>query len=441
MAKPNVVLIAADRHRWDCCGFTGHPDVRTPNLDALAAHGVTFSQAVTAALDGAASRASLLTGAYPSRHGIVDETAPWRGELPWLPRLLKARGYMTAAVGELHARPVRADIGFDVSRLAERHEEGRNGDDYHRYLQGQGLTDLIGEWETVRRRSAPDLFRETLGAMRSTLPQHLHATAWIGDQAVRFIQGASAPFFLYVGFGKPGPPFDPPAPWDGVYNPRAVTLPRGWRRSAPAFDRIGGHGIDPERITEGRFRRVAAFYYGNISFIDKQIGRILATLAARGVMNTAVVYTAARGDCMGQHGLIGAHPALPYDGAVRTPLIVSGLAGQRKGAVDDGAVTTADIAPTLLACAGADAAGCDGTSFAARLGDGSAPWRDAAIVETGACVAARTARAKRSGGLGAGRETYFLLDSDPEETDNQYGRAADAAFDALGAAIERHRSR
>lgn len=440
MAKPNVVLIAADRHRWDCCGFTGHPDVRTPNLDALAAHGVVFRQAVTTTLAGAAARASLLTGLYPSRHGIVDDAAPWRAETPWLPRLLKTQGYMTAAVGEVHARPVRADIGFDVMRLAERHPDGRNVDDYHGFLKGQGLTDLIDEWETVRRRSAPDLFRETLGAMRSTLPQHVHSTAWIGDQAVRFIQGASGPFFLYVGFGKPGPPFDPPAPWDGVYNPRAVSLPRGWRRSAPPFDCIEGHIIDPGRITEARFRRVAAFYYGNISFIDKQVGRILATLAARGVMNTLIIYTAGRGDCMGQHGLIGVHPSLPYDGAVRTPLIVSGLAGQRQSAVDDGAVTTADIAPTVLACAGAASDG-DGTSLTARLCDGAAPLREAAVVETGSAVVARTARAKRSDGLGPGREVFFLLDSDPEETDNQYGRVPEADFSVLGAAIERHRTR
>jgi arylsulfatase A-like enzyme len=104
-------------------------------------------------------------------------------------------------------------------------------------------------------------------------------------------------------------------------------------------------------MTEARFRKVLAFYYGLISQIDQQIGRILATLTARGVTNNLIVFSGIRGDAMGQHGLVRM-PARPIEAALRIPLLVAGLSMQRRGEKVDDPTTAADIMPAILECAG-----------------------------------------------------------------------------------------
>src|SRR5690606_9118981 len=174
-----------------------------------------------------------------------------------------------------------------------------------------------------------------------------------------------------------------------------------------------------------------------------QVGRILATLAGRGITNTIIVYTADHGDFTGQHGLVGRHPSLVYDSLIRVPLIVSGLAGQRQGVTDESAVTLADVMPTALQAAGAAIpAGCDGASLYGCLTGATGSVRDVAVVEAaGPTLAARSRRAKLVDGPGAAQKMFYRLDSDPDETDNQYGQAAGPEHAALAAAIARHRKR
>ncbi len=419
---PNIILILSDQHRWDCTGYAGNPDVRTPNLDALATHGVTFTEATCTSPLCVPSRASLMTGQHVHAHGVDTNDKALSKDAPVLPRLLKQAGYRTACVGKMHFRPTRQDHGFDFMRLAEQDTPGRDEDDYHKWLADRGEKDQTDIWDQVDREHAPATYWRSLGAVRSRLPQKLHSTTWIGDNAVRFLQRAVEPFFLWIGFMKPHHPFDPPEPWDALYDPKKLALPPGWRLPVPEDDAAHGGFFDPAAITEARFRKVLAYYYANISLMDKQIGRILATLTSRGFTNNIIVYCSDHGDYMGQHGLITKAGLRPYDSVLRVPLVIAGLSGQRRGQTDGALAQISDIAPTLLDVAGVDApAAMDGASLVPHLNVANRPLRDAVFAQDGPGVhVVRTRHHKLVQSSEPARSALYCIDKDPHEFENRY---------------------
>ncbi|HOZ45409.1 MAG TPA: sulfatase-like hydrolase/transferase [Candidatus Hydrogenedentes bacterium] len=439
MARPNVIVILSDQHRWDCAGFAGNPDVRTPNLDALAAHGVVFDQTVCQFPLCVPSRSTLLTGQYPSTHGVLGNRQGLPTSSTTLPATLKASGYNTAAIGKMHFNPPRADYGFDVMQLAEQDGHGRYVDDYHAWLKEQGVLDEMDVWDQVDRDSAPKRYWDTFGAMTSNLSEAQHSTTWIGNMAVRFVQSAREPFFLFVGFIKPHHPFDPPARWSRIYAPRQLTLPPGWCLPVPKADACHGGFFDPAKMTEARFRRVLAHYYASISHMDHQIGRVLATLTGRGFTNNLIVYASDHGDYMGQHGLIIKGGAKMYDALIRVPLIIAGAVGQRRGVADDTLAQLTDIMPTILDTAGLDAPSCiEGRTLRPQLEGAQSVLRDVAYCEGPDGI--RIARTKRHKLVESPREelkAFYDLERDPHEFENLYGRPEAARGQAeLTAALE-----
>ena len=438
MGRPNVILILADEHRWDCAGFAGNPDVRTPNLDALAAHGVTFPQAICQYPLCVPSRATLMTGQYASTHGVTDNRAGLAETATTLPGVLHAAGYHTACVGKMHFNPARADYGFDVMRLAEQDGPGRDEDDYHQWLKKRKAIDQIDVWDQVDRDGAPDAYWESFGAMQSNLPERLHSTTWIGNEAVRFIQRARDPFFLWVGFIKPHHPFDPPAKWDTLYDPETLTLPPDWRLPVPKDDAQRGGHFDPLEMTEAKFRRVLAYYYAIITQLDKQIGRILATLTSRGHTNNLIVYCADHGDYMGQHGLI-LKGGQVYDSLLRVPLIVAGMTGQRRGKTDPALAELTDIMPTVLEATGLDIPpSVEGKSLVPQLKRARVSHRTAAFAEGPHDMhIVRTWRHKLIESSDKDFRALYDLDNDPHEFENLYTRPKAAPIkDKMKQALE-----
>ena len=426
MAAPNIILIMADELRWDCLGYAGNPDVRTPNLDALAAHAVNFTQAICQQPLCVPSRMTVLTGRHPREHGVRDNQTPLPDGVPTFPRLLREAGYHTAAIGKMHFVPPRADHGFDLMRIAEQDSDGRYEDDYHAWLAAQGKEDRIDYWDQVERAAAPKTYWLSFGAMRSNLPESLHSSTWIGDQAVRFLSDtAREPFFLSVGFIKPHHPFDPPAPWDRLYEPRALRLPPGFVLPVPEDDARHEAFFDMRQMTEPRFRRVLAHYYATISHIDAQIGRILATLTARGLTNNVMVFTADHGDYMGQHGMILKSGARPYDALLRVPLLIAGLSGQRRGVADPALAELTDLAPTILDIAGAPPlTECSGRGLVPQLFSEGISLRAAAHAEHGRDMRiVRTATHKLIESADPAMRAFYDLAADPYEFDNRYDDA------------------
>ena len=257
---PNILLIHADQHRFDCLGAYGNPDVRTPNIDALAADGVRYENSFCPFPVCTPSRYSLLSSQYVHQHLGWTNRCTLAPGIPTFPRVLRDAGYRTKAVGKMHFTPTYLDVGFQEMVLAEQDGPGRFDDDYHRWLRDEGLVDGLDLIDQRReyREKAPDIYWDTLGALRSDLDEAHHSTTWIAERAMETLAGwGDGGNLLMVGFIKPHHPFDPPAPWDDMYDPELLTLLPGWletplardiARSTRLLSPRGSHrGQDPAR--------------------------------------------------------------------------------------------------------------------------------------------------------------------------------------------------
>lgn len=327
MPPPNILLITAARWRWDVLGAAGHPDIHTPNLDALAQHGQRFSQCWS----------TVPHGQHPAMPPFLDLGGPAE---KWVHHL-RAADYRSIFTGAWDFSGTPEQAGFETAVCVG---GGPGGPGYAAWLAAQGRPDPSGA-------EASPTYLKSFGAMRSNGADTHHVTTWIGNQAVRAVQHASAPLFLWTHFNRPGLPYDPPAPWDGRYHRDQLALPADLKLPTPAEDLAYAAPFDQVPLTEARLRRALAFYYASISQVDHQIGRILATLAARGKGNTVIVFSAVAGEAAGQHGLVAA-PRAPYESNLRVPLIVAGLPPARSPQAAMALVQLEDLAPTLLEIAG-----------------------------------------------------------------------------------------
>jgi N-acetylglucosamine-6-sulfatase len=381
-ARPNIVVLVVDDLRWDEFGAAGHPYLETPHIDRLANEGAMFTRAFHAVPLCSPNRASLLTGQYPSLHGIIDNVARSYAshQLNTFPRALQRVGYRTAFLGKWH-------MGNDPTP--------RPGFDYWVGLPGQG------------RSVNPELFE---GGRLHVVQGY--ATDLLTDRAVDFIERErDGPFLVYLAHKAVHPDLmqrddgsvDPrseagyvPAPRHrGRYDERLY--PRGASQVAtlgelggkPAVRRAlarlvaGADTGDPGRIPapqadDETIRRRAEMLLA----VDEGLGRIMAKLEALGVLDrTVVLLTSDNGFFFGEHGLT-LERRLPYEESIRNPLLVRYpplvAAGARPGEL----VLTVDLAPTLLELAGAPIGPhIQGRSLVPVLRGRASGWRESLLVE------------------------------------------------------------
>lgn len=425
MTRPNILLIQADQHRYDCIGAYGNPDVRTPHIDSLAADGVRYENSFCPFPVCTPSRYSFLTSLYPRQHLGNSNHCTIPAGLPTFPKTLRENGYHTAAVGKMHFTPTYLDVGFERMRLAEQNGPGRYEDDYHRWLQAEGLAHRVDLTDQERefRRHAPEEYWRTFGALESDLDEAHHSTTWIGDWALEEVAGwEGGGHLLMVSFIKPHHPFDPPAPWSRMYDPDALTLLPGWTDACLPADTAFRPGyFDNTTLTEAALRRVMAYYYATISQIDFQVGRLLALLREKGLYDDAlIVYNSDHGEFLGFHHLLlkGNHM---YDPLVKVPLIVKFPGGLRAGEASAELVNSLDVGPTLLRWAGCEIpqswAGADLTAGVDRQVIFAESGR-------GGEVMARTRRHKLLLNADPDQCLFFDLARDPLEMDNRYADPA-----------------
>ena len=352
----DVIIIHADQHRCDCLGAYGNRDVQTPHLDALARDGVIHTNHFCVFPVCTPSRYALLTGRYSSSHTGSSNYSTLPAGIETFASVLRKNGCRTAAVGKMHFTPTYLDAGFDHLVLAEQDGPGRFDDDYHRHLKNLGLLDRIDLVDQRReyRQNAPAEYFENFGAKVSDLPREHHSTTYITNRALEQIsQFQEHGNLLMAGYIKPHHPFDPPAPFDTLYDPEKLTLLDGGPGELSPEDEAKSPGYFPHKnLTEKTLRRVMAHYYGTITHIDEGVGEIVSALKRAGRYDESLIlYTSDHGDYMGFHHLL-LKGGFMYDPLVRIPLIVKYPASWNKRGTDDRLSSNLCVAGTILAACG-----------------------------------------------------------------------------------------
>jgi choline-sulfatase len=388
--KPNILLITADQFRWDCLGCIGNPVIRTPNLDRLAARGMLFRNAFTPNPICVPARATIMTGNYSQTcTGIKRNEGGIRASQPLLTETLKAAGYRAYAAGKLHFMPYappdqpRVVHGFEHVDL---HESGRILGQYDPKGERTGLEDYFDYLASVgwpKYSRSHGIGNNDVRPCASPLPMEHHVDHWVADCTIRRLEQHRAetpdqPFFMWMSSPKPHAPYDPPKPYDSMYDPRTIPPPFGSADLLTDRDPFLDHlrythalaSLSPEAWQVAR-----SHYYGLISFLDEMIGRVLRHLDETGLIdNTLILFTADHGDLIGDFG--SGFKATHLNGSVRVPFLVAGP-GVAAGQISEAQVGLQDILPTFAEASGSALnTSVHGRSLCTLFADSSATVRE-----------------------------------------------------------------
>ena len=434
MQPLNVVLMMADQQRADCVGCYGNPVIKTPYIDNLAAAGVRFNAAFAQHPQCVPSRAAVLTGRYPHVNGAISNHCAMGDLEVTIGEYFRRAGYRSIGVGKLHIYAQKEKDGFTDTMLCGGQQSDATSpevlrEDYKEWLKENGY------WEIARKAYAihdtPEYWRN-FRANVNPIPAEAYIDTWVGDRAVDFIhnQAEDEPFFMFVGFPNPHIPFDAPEPYASMYDPRDVPLPETFGKELsnkppqhPGYKRQGRRE-NYEELDEERLRRVISLYYGAISLVDDQVGKVMAALEEWGMLeNTVIVFVSDHGELLGHYGMliksIDKYPML-YDVGLKVPLIIR-TPGARAGRVIREAVELIDLCPTLLECAGLEAAAeIQGQSLGECLHGGPVPQREYVFAESGAVKTIRGRRYKLVYYPGQPYGELYDIVEDPLESINLY---------------------
>ena len=367
MERPNILILYTDQQRHDALGANGNADIKTPVLDRFAGEGVNFDHCFVQNPVCMPSRASFLSGRYPSSLGITHMGVPLPEDLVTLPHLLKPYGYRSANIGKLHFLPhANRDhrvphpmYGFDHLEISD--EPGTYEDAYRAWVASIAPEQLgglsaglppgtevwyrtLGVEDTVPHphRWARQDYRDTVAFPAADDVTH---SAFVAEQTINFLQQQRGPFLCISGFFSPHAPWIVPQRWLDLYDRQSLELPTfpaevEARRKAAGF-------------TDEMLRTARHGYYAMVSEVDWQVGRILQALEDRGLAdNTIVILTSDHGEWLGEHLRWGkGYPGA--DAVSRVPLVVRWPGGNlQSGRRVSEIVEALDVLPTLLQLAG-----------------------------------------------------------------------------------------
>lgn len=354
-AKPNVIFLMDDQHRWDALGYVDSA-VKTPNLDALARSGIFYDQAVCQAPMCTPSRNAMMFGLYPNQTGVLrngrgmpDEQLPSRP----LAELFRDAGYQTAGFGKTHWGLACSTRGFETRYIAQCPEKN--------------AVMMIDDAPEAKKRY--DAESRTMGGgeennlgylgFTSPLPEREHRDGWVTGKCLEFIDSKidpARPLFLYLSFLKPHAGHNVPAGYEKQYDANGVKYARQppWKEDrsphAAGINRRDLYVDYWSKATDEQWRLMTMRYRANCTWIDDMFGRVLKELKRKGVLDNAIiVYCSDHGEMLGDRGMTG--KSQPYHPAACVPLVVAGPR-VKGGLLCDKPVETLDVTATLLDYAG-----------------------------------------------------------------------------------------
>ena len=311
--QPNVLFVMTDQQRFDTIAALGNRHIYTPNLDRLVSRGVSFANAYSTCPVCVPARYTIRTGCEPPATRVFTNriSGPATGQAdtiegrcgPYLAKVMRRLGYRTFGIGKFHSSPSREPLGYDVHLHSEElhsSPEERATDAYAAWLAREHpeyghLEQLMGE--RTEMYCMPQM---------SAQPADCAVEAWAAARAVEQIEaGDGRPWFGFVSFIGPHPPFAPPIPFNRMYDPDRMPDPvRGDIASDHMDQQIPrmNHLIWAEDINDPHARILKARYYGEISYIDDCLGRILdAVESHEDAENTLICFFSDHGDHLGDH--------------------------------------------------------------------------------------------------------------------------------------------
>jgi arylsulfatase A-like enzyme len=413
--KPNIIYIVADQWRGDCLGLydNSHP-VMTPHLNQLASEGINFQRAYADCPVCMPQRITMLTGKTGSQMHCLNnfdaQHAPEFDRQATLPaRLVREAGYQSKAIGKMHFMPPRSRNGFEHVTL--------HPDDYLWWLEDHGYGGAF--------RGHGMGGNEVYPAVAVTPDKYYHTT-WAIDESIRYLEqrDPESPFFLYLVFEAPHSPFDPPVPYDRMYDNFSIADPvqGDWLgKNSPATFHERSLSRKWDQLSPEMIREIRRRYYGQISQIDYHLGRLFGALKTHGIDHeTAIVFTSDHGECLGDHCQFSKHHFL--ESAARVPLIIRmpscyesfPFATQRSAPVQ-----TADVAPTLLALTGlSQDCQAEGKSLIPLIESPDAFEGRTIFGETPVCATALNEDYKYIFYRDGGDEQFFNTKQDPDDMTN-----------------------
>jgi len=380
----NLLFIMTDQQPVSTLGCYGNPLNPTPHLDRLAESGTRFTDFYIGAFPCSPSRASILTGCYPQRHGVTTNNVILSDEIPSLGFLLRDGGRATAHFGKSHLggymyrnvferkpyegrwfhRRVPDENGFVYEKA-----EGGVGEDqpilgfdtwaggwkqYHNYLEEVGLGELLNRMPKPGNHndlpSGPNTEHRY-----SLLPAEHHMASFFTQKAEQFIRsrrGSTQPFALFLSYYGPHLPVAPPEPWDTKYSLEQCQLPSNFfdlLEGKPEHQRTNSVCYKLPNWSKEQFQDYIRRYYGYCAYLDAQIGRVLNALAETGIdQNTIVIFTSDHGDMLTAHGMVYKMNRSGYQELANVPFIIRIPGVTRPGSVVRSLSSSVDILPTLI---------------------------------------------------------------------------------------------
>ena len=369
MKKPNILIIQTDQQSSWTLGAYGGTIIETPNIDAIAEQGATFTDFIVTSAVCTPSRGSFLTGRYPCCHGAYRNTLAVNRDERTLAHILGDNGYHTSYVGKWHMDgedhppeswvPTERALGFQDSRYMQ------NRGHYKSYLEKEdGTIDLS--------------YAVGKGAF---------ATDWFTDKSIEIIkERCDKPFFHMLSIPDPHTPYTVREPYASMYRPEDMPIPDTfYEDNHPSW--IEDHAVAadstwgiPDAEREADLRKNKAIYCGEVKCIDDNVGRLLSALEETGVLdNTIVVFTTDHGDYMGEHGLYGKN--MVYQAVYQVPMLIRWPETIKAGTVIDRTIGATDFQQTILGLMEMQPCGREqGDDASSLLRGEDMDWKDEAFI-------------------------------------------------------------